>query len=84
MRRRDRIQEWFADRAVWVQYPNVKMVSTPQRRRPFFRYQMPTSTRITLALLSLMGLAIMLPALIAAGFFLYAFLGAAFGWLPKT
>lgn len=83
MRVRDRIQEWLADRVGWVQYPNIRMISTPQRRVPFFRYQMPASTRITLILLGLMALAIMLPAVIAAGFFLYAFLGAVIGWLPK-
>ncbi len=44
---------------------------------------MPLSTRITLALLGLMALAILLPAMAAAGFFLYAFLGAVFGWIPK-
>lgn len=42
---------------------------------------MPASTRITLVLLGLMALAILLPILAAVGFFLYAFLGAVFGWI---
>ena len=59
-----------------MQYPNIRIVGA-KHRAPFFRYQMPATTRITLILLSLMALAILIPALIAVGFFLYAFLGAA-------
>jgi hypothetical protein len=83
MRRRDRIQEWLADRVSWVQYPNIRLVSAP-RRTPLFRYQMSASTRITLVLLGLMALSILIPVLIGAGFFLYAFLGAVFGWIPPA
>lgn len=76
--------EWLADHVGWVQYPNVRQISPqPKRRRLAFKTQMPLSTRITLALLGLMALAILLPAMAVAAFFLYAFLGAVFGWIPK-
>jgi hypothetical protein len=83
MRWQDRVQEWLADRVSCVQYPNIRAISAPRRRAPFFRHQMPAGTRITLTLLSLMALAILIPVLIATAFFLYAFLGAVFGWIPK-
>lgn len=75
--------EWLADHVSWVQYPNVKQVSPKKKaaRKPFFRHEMPTGTRITLVLLSLMLLFVLIPALAAVLFFLYAFLGAVFGWI---
>lgn len=83
MRWRKNAHEWLADRVDWVQYPNVRQISPKGTRRPFFKHSMPASTRVTLVLLSLMGLAILLPLMAAGAFFLYAFLGTVFGWIPK-
>jgi len=80
MRLQHRAQEWLADRVSWVQYPNVRQIGRKSPR--FFRHAMPASTRITLALLGLMALFILIPAITAGGFFLYAIIGAVFGWLP--
>lgn len=76
-------QEWLADRVSWVQYPNIRLVSQSRPKQRFFRHQMPAGTRVTLALLGLMALFILIPVMIAGAFFLYAFLGAVFGWIPK-
>lgn len=75
--------EWLADHVSWVQYPNVKLVSPKKKtaRKPFFRHSMPAGTRVTLVLMSLMLLFVVVPALAAMIFFLYAFLGAVFGWI---
>ncbi|KVT86264.1 hypothetical protein WT25_10950 [Burkholderia territorii] len=81
MRWRDKAQEWLADRVGWVQYPNIRQIGPAHAPRRVFRYAMPASTRITLVLLGLMALAFLLPILAAVGFFLYAFLGAVFGWI---
>ena len=78
--------EWLADHVGWVQYPNIRLVSKPikpKARPPLFKHAMPAGTRVALTLLSLMLLAILIPAMAAALFFLYAFLGAVFGWIPK-
>lgn len=65
----------------WVQYPNIRQIGTTRAPRRVFKYAMPSSTRITLVLLGLMALAILLPIMAAVGFFLYAFIGAVFGWI---
>lgn len=83
MRLQHRAQEWLADRVTWMQYPHIRQIQPRQRKKRVFQHQMPAGTRVTLALLGLMALFILIPAMIAGGFFLYAFLGAVFGWIPK-
>lgn len=55
----------MADRVEWVQYPEQRVVSTQGRHASFWRHQMPLSTRIFLALISVFGL-IMAGSLLAA------------------
>lgn len=74
------IHEWLADHIKWVQYPGV--IEVRPSRRPLFRwkYGMPLSTRITLAMLSTFWGIVLTGVLVAMLFVGWAFIGAALGF----
>jgi hypothetical protein len=50
---RHRIQEWFADRVSWVQYPDIRNL---QRQAVRFKHSMPWEKRVGLALFGFVAL----------------------------
>ena len=65
-----RFHELVAERVPWVQYPSV----APEPRAPFFRNQIPASTRAMIVLVSLIVLALCSIALFFLGLLFWALL----------
>ncbi|NMM21846.1 MAG: hypothetical protein HHJ15_18155 [Rhodoferax sp.] len=69
MKLKYRIQEWFADRVSWVQYPDIRNLQHQTLR---FKHSMPWENRVGLALFGFVALAFSLAILgvLALGIYL--------------
>lgn len=65
-----RFHEWVAERVSWVQYPNVRT----EPDAPFFKHQMPASTRAFVVLVSLIVLVVCAVALFFLALMFWAIL----------
>lgn len=78
MKTAHRIQEWFADRVSWVQYPNLRpadeFTRDTSRSGVRFKHQMPIGKRIDLIVFSFFALALGLAAAAILLFLAYALL----------
>ncbi|MBS0381333.1 MAG: hypothetical protein JSR56_02780 [Proteobacteria bacterium] len=77
-----RLREWLADHSKRARNPVPRVRRTDEPHEPGFRlewkYKMPLSTRFFLGVVSLLGLMILIPLIIAMCVVAYAFLQAFF------
>lgn len=66
-----RVQEWLADRISWVQYPQIRPLSTNARRR-LFATDMHWTTRVLLVMSSLAVLGVAIVVLSGVGLIVWA------------